>query len=218
MRGAKTLKSRQFELLIHLLKYRKSTYGELADLFAVSKKTIERDIDRLSGMGIPVYCAQGIGGGVYLDQNYQFAGSFFTPEEIHNIILALSVADSFSVTQRKDAIIQKLCLLDSSLTTLIESEMQDYLSIDLVDTPVDTDTEICKIINYCLDEQVLANFDGISNVACLEYVLKHDGLYLFAHTQNYILLKVSEITKIEPLDIIFDRTFLNYREFKKNSR
>lgn len=218
MGGEKVLKSRQFELLIYLLKYRKSTYGELAELLAVSKKTIERDIDRLSGIGIPIYCTQGIGGGVYLDEKYQFASSFFTPEEIHHIILALSVADSFTVTQRKGAIIQKLCLLDSSLTTLVERDMQDYLSIDLVDAPIDTDTEICKVINYCLDEQVLAQVDGISNVACLEYVLKRDGLYLFAHAQDYILLKVTEITTIEPTEVEFDRSFLSYSQFRKNSR
>lgn len=200
------------------MKYRKSTYGELATQFGVSKKTIERDVDRLSGIGIPIYCAQGIGGGVYLDEKYQFSGSFFTPEEIHHIILALSVADCFTVTQRKKDIIQKLCLLDSSLTSLVERDMQDYLSIDLIDTPVDTDTEICKTINYCLDEQVLANVDGIANVACLEYVLKHDGLYLFAHAQDYLLLKITDISVIEPSEIEFNRIFLSYKDYKKNSR
>lgn len=40
----------------------------------------------------------------------------------------------------------------------INGDVQDYLSIYLIDTPVDTDTKICKTIKYCLDEQVLANY------------------------------------------------------------
>lgn len=204
--------------MVHLLKHKKSTYGELADLFEVSKKTIERDIDKLSGMGIPIYCVQGIGGGVYLDEKYQFTSSFFTPEEIRHIILALSVADSVTVTKRKDAIIKKLCMIDSGLTTLFERDMQDYLAIDLIEEPVNTDTETCKQINHCLDEQVLAKINNTDGVACLGYVLKNDGLYLFAYAQEYLMLKVQEIYGIEPTEIEFDRNFMNYEEFKKNNR
>ncbi|MGL4953560.1 MAG: helix-turn-helix transcriptional regulator [Culicoidibacterales bacterium] len=211
------MKSRQFELLIYLMKYRKSTYGELAAHFAVSKKTIERDLNQLSLMGIPVYCVQGAGGGVYLDEKYQFSGSFFTPKEIHQIIMALSITDTFSLTPQKATIIQKLCLLDSSLTTLVENDIQQYLTIDLIDVPIDTDTPVCHIINHCLEAEVLATIDGIESVACLEYVLKRDGLYLFAFAAAYLLLKITDIRVIEPTKIEFERDFISYTDFKKKN-
>lgn len=49
------MRSRQLEILLYLMETKKSTYAELADQFEVSKKTIMRDIDKISGMGIPVY-------------------------------------------------------------------------------------------------------------------------------------------------------------------
>ncbi|MEG1523775.1 MAG: HTH domain-containing protein, partial [Clostridia bacterium] len=63
------IKSRHLEVLIYLLKYKKTTYKQLAHHFEVSIKTIERDIGRLSSMGIPVYCTQGFGGGVQIDES-----------------------------------------------------------------------------------------------------------------------------------------------------
>ncbi|MEG0683078.1 MAG: HTH domain-containing protein, partial [Raoultibacter sp.] len=63
------MKGRHLELLVYLLKHKKTSYKQLAQHFEVSTKTIERDINRLSAMGIPVYCLQGVGGGVRIDEN-----------------------------------------------------------------------------------------------------------------------------------------------------
>lgn len=215
--GGIILKSRQLEILVYLLKNKKTTYGQLAKKFEVSTKTIERDIDCLSSMGIPVYCTQGIGGGVHIDGSYKFTSSFFTPEDIHHIVLALKVMDSFSKIHRKDAIIQKLCLISPELTAMFEHDMQNYLSIDLVEEPVDTENEICKTINYCLDEEMLATIDGVDGVACISYVLKADGLYLFAYKEDYILMPVKEIINIECSQLSFLQKYLSYEEYK-NSR
>ncbi|MEG1311234.1 MAG: HTH domain-containing protein [Romboutsia sp.] len=212
------MKNRQFEILIYLLKYKKCTYSELALKFEVSTKTIERDIDRLSVMGIPVYCSQGFGGGVFLDENYKFSTSFFTQEDIQHIVLALRVADSFSTIPRKDSIIQKLCFIAPELTVLFERDMQNYLSIDIMSEQVDKDTNICKAINFCLDEEVFATINGVERVACIGYVLKVDGLYLFSYNDKYQLFKVNDIKEIQISDTYFERDFLSYEEYKKNIR
>ena len=46
------------------MEIKKTTCAKLAQHFEVSKKTIMRDIDKLSGMGIPVYTQPGYEGGV----------------------------------------------------------------------------------------------------------------------------------------------------------
>lgn len=71
------MRNRQLDILVYLLKHKKSTYHELADRFEVCTKTIERDIDRLSSFGVPVYCQQGADGGVFIDEKYKFDTSFF---------------------------------------------------------------------------------------------------------------------------------------------
>ena len=208
------MKSRQMELLIYLLKYRKTTQRDLADYFGVSTKTIGRDLDALSIMGIPIYCKQGVGGGVCLDENYKFNTSFFTKQDIHQIILALKIADSFSKTPKKDAIMQKLCLISPQLSTLFQQDFEDYLSIDLVTEKVDIDNELYRKINVCLDEEVLALINEEFKAAPIGYVLKNDGMYLFCYVDGYEMIKISEIAQLDITEIAFDRAFISYEEFK----
>lgn len=102
------MKNRQLDILIYLLKHKKTTYTELANYFEVSNKTIERDIDRLSSVGVPVYCQQGAGGGVYIDEKYKFATSFFTPEEVSHIVTSLHISRMFVTSETNQEILQLL--------------------------------------------------------------------------------------------------------------
>ena len=212
------LKNRQLELLIYLLEKKKSTYKELADKFEVSTKTIERDINRFSSIGIPVYCSQGVGGGVFIDENYKFSSSFFTQEDIHQIVLALRVMDSIAEKSKKDSVLQKLALLVPELTALFEYDTKNYFSVDLLESKIDMDNDICKAINDCLDDEVLANIDEIENIACIGYVLKSDGLYLFAYKNEYMMIKIEDIKDIKITNISFERNFMTYEEYKKTQK
>lgn len=58
--------SRLFRIVYYLLDKGKSTAPELAEKFEVSVRTIYRDIDIISSMGIPIYATQGKGGGITL--------------------------------------------------------------------------------------------------------------------------------------------------------
>ena len=82
------MKSRQLEILLYLLDIKKTTCAVLAQRFEVSQRTILRDLDKLSAMGVPVWTQPGYEGGVFLSPNYRFDRSFFTTEEIGDIILA----------------------------------------------------------------------------------------------------------------------------------
>lgn len=206
------------EILIYLLKCKKTTYKELAHTFEVSVKTIERDIDRLSAMGIPVYCTQGAGGGVHIDRNYKFSTSFFTQEDIHQIIFALKIMDSLSEISKKDAIINKLCLLSPELAVLFENDAKEYLSIDLLPQKVNVASEIFNKINDCLDNEFFAIINGSLRVAPIRYVLKSDGMYLFCFSDCYQMIPCHSIEHIEVTNLIFERDFISYEEYKKNNR
>ncbi|MEG2008111.1 MAG: HTH domain-containing protein, partial [Oscillospiraceae bacterium] len=212
------IKSRHLEVLIYLLKNKKTTYKQLAHHFEVSVKTIERDINRLSSMGIPVYCTQGVGGGVRIDESYKFSTSFFTDSDIHQIIFALTIADSLSTVPKKESIINKLCLIAPELSVLFENDAQQYFSIDLISEKVSTDDPVYEKINHCLDDELYAIINGAITVAPIGYVLKSDGLYLFCFSAVYELMKCSDIRTIEPTEIEFEREFISYEEYKKTSR
>lgn len=61
---------RLISLLMALQRGGRQTAGELANRLDVSMRTIFRDIDALSGMGVPVYSEPGRGGGIRLIEGY----------------------------------------------------------------------------------------------------------------------------------------------------
>ena len=60
------IESRLFKIIYHLMEKGQATAPELAEKFEVSVRTIYRDIDRISGAGVPVYSVAGRSGGIRL--------------------------------------------------------------------------------------------------------------------------------------------------------
>ena len=57
---------RLIELMMTIHTKRKFTAGELAVEFGVSYRTVLRDLDELSALGVPIYSETGANGGYYL--------------------------------------------------------------------------------------------------------------------------------------------------------
>ncbi len=215
------IRSRQLEILLSLLKKKKTTYKQLAQEFEVSTKTIERDINRLSAMGVPVQCIQGKYGGVSIDEKYKLSASFFTNEDIQDIIFALTAFDSFGKKQCKDRILKKLCMIAPELVELLESDAKEYFVCDLINEKIDMQSETCKNINECMNRDVflkifLDNYKQL--VAPISYVLKPEGLYLYCFNGDYDLISINTIEHTEITENEFIRDFIPYKENKKFSR
>lgn len=212
------MRNRQFEIVLHLLKVKKTTHKELAHVFEVSLKTIQRDIDKLSMMGIPVTCKQGNQGGIYIEENFKLSKSFLNKEDLQTITFALSMYDSISSKKQKDSVMKKLTLISPELIHLFESDAEDYFVVDLVKEKIDMTEDIYVKINHCLDEERLltisVNGEELS-VAPISYVLRPKGLYLYAFEKEYALIKISSISQSEITETKFERTFIPYEKNNK---
>lgn len=80
---------RQFQMIYLLLERGRMTARELAEKLEVSQRTVLRDVDALSAAGVPVYTAQGAGGGVALLPGYVLDRAAFSEEEQRQLLLAL---------------------------------------------------------------------------------------------------------------------------------
>ncbi len=81
--------ARQFELLFLLLQRGGLSAAEAAERFEVSVRTIYRDVDTLSGAGIPVYTQKGRGGGIRCMPQFTMERTYFTPEEQRDLMAAV---------------------------------------------------------------------------------------------------------------------------------
>ena len=81
--------SRLFKIVYYLLNKGQVTAAELAEKFEVSVRTIYRDIDALSGAGIPVYAETGRNGGISLLDNFVLDRTILSEKERQDILAAL---------------------------------------------------------------------------------------------------------------------------------
>src|SRR3954469_10782685 len=67
---------------------------ELARRFEVSTRTIYRDIEALSALGVPVYAERGRGGGIRLLEGYFLPPVSFTQREALSLLLGVTLLGS----------------------------------------------------------------------------------------------------------------------------
>lgn len=81
--------NRLFEMVYLLLERGSVTAAEFAERFEISTRTVYRDIDTLSGAGIPVYASRGKGGGISLMRQFVLDKSLLSEEDQNEILFAL---------------------------------------------------------------------------------------------------------------------------------
>lgn len=99
--------SRLFRIVYHLLDKGQATAAELAEKLEVSVRTIYRDLDALSGAGIPVYTESGRNGGIYLVNGFVLDKAVLSEKEKQEILTALQ-SMNFAKGISKSVTLQKL--------------------------------------------------------------------------------------------------------------
>ena len=118
--------NRLFEMIYILLHKKRVTAKELAEQFGVSTRTIYRDIDTLSLVGIPVYALKGKNGGISLLPDYVLDKSILSEKEQSEILAALYGFANISPDET-DRVLRKLStFFNKTATNWIEADFSDW--------------------------------------------------------------------------------------------
>lgn len=115
-------------ILSVLLQSKQTTAPELAELFEVSRRTINRDIETLSKAGVPIMTLQGSGGGISIMDGYRLDRTILTSKDMRTILAGLRSLDSVSGSSYYSQLMEKLELGSSQFVAGKDSVLIDLSS------------------------------------------------------------------------------------------
>lgn len=201
--------NRLLEITTILLNKKSCTAGELAERFQVSIRTIYRDIDVLSASGVPVYCAQGKGGGISILEDYTVNRAALSGKERDNVLFALQTLQSTKYPEI-DTVLEKL-------GGIFQRESADWISIDF--SPWGSNPNANNKFNHIkgaiLQNRVIEiayinsqNEKSYRRLEPLRLIFKSHSWYLWGYCltkQDYRTFRISRIKSVQILDVTFSR-------------
>lgn len=199
--------SRLFKIVYHLLDKGRATAPELSEKFEVSVRTIYRDIDALSGAGIPIYTEAGRNGGIYLMNDFVLDKAVLTEEEKREILAALHSTNSTNNIDNRQ-ILQKLsAIFNVSSESWLEVDFSkwgnngtDNAKFELLKSAI--------IHQRCVKITYANSYGRISEriVQPLKMSYKSISWYLKAYCtekQDYRIFKLTRMIELEVLSDTF---------------
>lgn len=114
--------SRLFKIVYCLLEQGQATAPELAEKFEVSVRTIYRDIDALSGAGVPIYAETGRNGGIRLMKDFVLDRAVLSENEKQEILTALQSVYTAQDGNRSQTL--------QKLSAVFRVESENWLEVD----------------------------------------------------------------------------------------
>ena len=129
---------RLLDILFYLLRSSsKVTIKDLAKIFNVSTKTIQRDLDKLSILGIPIITYRGVNGGVEIDKNYVLAKHVLRYSDYESLIFTLYIGENISKNISESYLIDKFKSVDNERCSKILKKLKERFIVDLYENKFD---------------------------------------------------------------------------------
>ena len=200
--------NRLFEIVYLLMNKKQITANELATHFEVSKRTILRDIDSLTMAGIPIYTAQGKGGGIFIQDNFVLNKAFVSEEEQKQILFSLQSMSATGLIEADKVLGRLRSLFDNSNKEWIEVDFSRWGHSAV-------DNAKFEILKNAIINELAVSFDYLSpygeskgrEVHPLKLSFKSKAWYLqtFCLTENdYRVFKFTRISNIQALNKPFN--------------
>ena len=205
--------NRLFRILYYILEKEKVTANELADKFEVSVRTIYRDIDSISSVGVPIFTTQGKGGGIKIDNEYILNKSLFDTNEKEQIITALQGLEKTNEAYKSELI--------TKLSALFKIKNSNWIEIDFTSWGSNnTYQDLFNALKIAIINKNIIFFSYISSkaekinrrVKPIRLLFKEQDWYLYAFCllrNDFRYFKLSRIKDLEVLAINYEDNFEN---------
>ena len=201
--------NRLIEIITILMNKRNVTASELAERFNVSTRTIYRDIDVLSGSGVPIYTSQGVGGGISIMEDYSINRTLLSEQDKDSILVALQTLQSTKYPEA-DSVVEKI-------GSIFKGNAGEWIKIDFSpwgSNPnsnnrfLDIKSAILQSRRIMIDYINAQNVKSTRLIEPLQLQFKFQAWYLYGYCltrQDYRTFRISRIKNVKLTDTLFDR-------------
>ena len=203
--------NRLFRILYYILEKEKVTANELADKFEVSVRTIYRDIDSISSVGVPIFTTQGKGGGIKIDNEFILNKSLFDTNEKEEIIAALQGLEKTNKSYKSELI--------TKLSALFKIKNSNWIEIDFTSWGSNnTYQDLFNTLKIAIINKNIISFSYISSkgekinreVKPIRLLFKEQDWYLYGFCllrNDFRYFKLSRVKDLELLAINYKDDF-----------
>lgn len=202
-------------ILSVLLQKEKVSAPYLAELFEVSRRTINRDIEDLCKAGIPILTKQGINGGISIMDNYKIDRALLTNSEMQDILAGLRSLDSVNGTKRYNILMEKLSVGSSDFMTGSQSVLIDLSSWykDLLAPKIEI---IRNAIEICRELKFFYISPNGESMRCIEpyyLIFRWSSWYVWGWCKNrkdFRLFKLNRMDKVKLSENTFSKRCVSF--------
>lgn len=199
--------NRLFKILYYLLDRKRATAPELAAEFEVSPRTIYRDVEALSSVGIPIYAEPGRNGGICLLQNFILDRAILSENEKQEVLTAIQSISATGYSGGKEMLTKLSALFNINTRNWLEVDFSrwgnsayDNSKFEILKTAVIQ----CKEVKIVYEN---ANSERSKRIVQpLKILYKSKEWYLKAfcmEKQDFRLFKLNRILELELLENTF---------------
>ena len=203
--------SRLFRILYYILEKGKVTANELSEKFEVSVRTIYRDIDVISSVGIPIYTTQGKGGGIEIAEDFVLKKSLLSEKEQEQILIALRGLEGINKQYENELLTKLSAFFKIKNTNWIEVDFTNWQRSKEYD-------ELFNDIKSAIIDKNIINFNYFSSneketsreVKPIRLLFKGWDWYVYAFCllrNEFRYFKLSRIRDLKILDENFEESF-----------
>ncbi len=191
-----------------LQKNKTMTAPQLAEMFEVSRRTINRDIEDICKAGIPLITTPGRNGGISVMDGYVLDTTVFTEHETEDIFTGLSAIDSVSDTSASKSLAAKFnggaaTAATESVVIDLASFYKDILSDRIQKLKTAVKSRLAVSFSYCSKHG-----ESIKKVYPYIVLYKWSSWYLFAYSPergDFRLYKLNRMYDLTVTDESFVR-------------
>lgn len=197
-------------ILSVLLQEEQTTAPKLAEMFEVSRRTINRDIESLCMAGIPIQTVQGTGGGIRIMDGYRMDRTILTSKDMRMILAGLRSLDSVSGSRYYSQLMEKLQTGSSEFLV-----GRDSILIDLSSWYKESLAPKMETIQNAIEDARMIQFryyspsgEQVRRIEPYYLIFRWSSWYLYGwctDRQDYRLFKLNRMDRIQETEQRYER-------------